>query len=110
MSMNDRVPDLADLADEPGDAAAWNMWLAQHPREAAELEAARRVRALMVELRRASVAVPSDFQARLMERIRQDATLLHLVDFGLSGLGHALLELLAAFFALLPAPQPQTAT
>jgi hypothetical protein len=64
----------------------------------------------MAELRRAEIAVPDDFQARLMARIRQDATLLHLLDFGLGGLGQAILELLAAFFAFLPAPQPQAAT
>ena len=108
--MDEQAPDLADLAEHASDASTWDAWLTDHPEEAVEVEIARRVRAFMIELQRADIAVPADFQERLMLRIRQDATLLHLLDLGLGGLGHAILELLAAFFAFLPAPRPQAAT
>lgn len=108
--MNDPAPDLTDLADDTSAAAAWEAWLATHPNEAAEVEAARRVRALMVELQRASITVPTDFELRLMQRIHQDTTVLRLVDLGLAGLGQALLELIAMLFALLPEPAPQPAS
>lgn len=108
--MDEVRPDLADLVDDPAAASSWTAWLRDHPDAAAEVDAARRVRALLVELQQASIAVPADFQARLMQRIRQDATVLELVDLGLAGLGRAILELLAALFALLPAPQPRPAS
>ncbi|MGH9932998.1 MAG: hypothetical protein ACREA9_27750 [Pyrinomonadaceae bacterium] len=80
-------------------------WLAAHPELVDEVEIARRVRSLIAELRAAEIQVPADFEARMMERVRGDAAMLSLLDLWFSGLGVALLELLDAFFALLPQPQ-----
>jgi len=93
---------LTDLADGTLSGAEWDAWLAAHPAEAAEVAIARRVRALMVELQSAAITVPPGFEARLMARVREDTTLLDLLDLGLAGLGQALLDLLDAIFGLLP--------
>ena len=104
--INERDINLADLADGTLAGPEWDAWLAANPDAAAEVAIARRVRALMVELRAAAIVVPAGFEARLMERVREDTTLLDLLDLGLMGLGRALLELLDAFFGMLPAPEP----
>lgn len=50
---------LTDLADGTLAGPEWDAWLDAHPAEAAEVEIARRVRALMVELQAASIVVPA---------------------------------------------------
>jgi hypothetical protein len=100
---------LADLADGTLTGPEWETWLAGHPEAAAEVEIARRVRLLMVELRAASVEVPAGFEARLLARVREDKTLLDLLDLGLAGIGRTLIELLNALFGLFPEPQPAPA-
>ncbi len=87
----------------------WDEWLAAHPDAAAEIEIARRVRAFVAELQKRSIAVRPDFEARLMERVRAERTLLDLIDLGLSGFGRAILELLDALFGLLPTLEPAPA-
>jgi hypothetical protein len=101
--------ELTEVADGEVDPQSAQTWLAEHPELADELEIARRVRRLMIELRAAEVQLPADFEQRVMERVRADAALLNLLDLWFSGLGVALLELLDAFFALLPQPQPTLA-
>ena len=93
---------LADLADGTLTGPEWDAWLASNP-EAAEVEIARKVRALMAELRAADVQVPEGFEARLMERLSGDTTLLHMVDLWLAGVGRILAEL----FGVLLNEQPQ---
>lgn len=109
MSDNDRTPNLTDLADGTVSGPEWEAWLAANPAAAEEVRIAQRVRALLLELQAAEIAVPADFEARLMERVRADKTLLDLFDLGLSGIGRTLLELLTLLFSLLPGPQPQPA-
>jgi anti-sigma factor RsiW len=106
MLPDDQPVDITDLADGTLAGPEWDAWLAAHPDAAAEVEIARRVRALLTELRAASIVVPAGFEARLMERVRGDTTLLELLDLGLAGCGRALLELLELLFGLAPAPQP----
>jgi hypothetical protein len=101
--------DLTDLADGMLSGAEWDTWLAAHPTAAAEVEIARRVHALVAELRLAAVDMPADFEARLMARVREDATLLDLLELHLAVLGRALLELINALLELLPGPQPVAA-
>jgi hypothetical protein len=96
---------LTDLVDGTLSGPEWDAWLVAHPAAAAEIAIARRVRALMVELRAAEIAVPAGFEARLMARVRDDTTLLDLLDLGLAGIGRALIELLNVLFGLLPDPQ-----
>jgi len=99
----------ADLVDGALDPSASHTWLAAHPEAVTEVEIARRVRALMAELRAREVEVPADFESRLMERLRGDEAMLSLLDLWLSGFGRALLELLDALFAMLPQPIMATA-
>jgi hypothetical protein len=114
-----RLAELADgslagdrLRDELGGAPGGES-------AAAEVEAARRVRGLMLSLREAEVEVPADFEARLLarvreepallgvvERVRADPTLLDLLELYLDGFGGALVELLNALLSLLP-PGPR---
>lgn len=76
---------------------------------AVEVEVARRVRGLMLNLRQAEVEIPADFEAHLLERVRGDQTLLDLLELHLTGFGGVLVELINAFFSFLPAaPQAQT--
>src|SRR5690349_18553850 len=105
MSNTPREVNLTDLVDGTLSGPEWDAWLVAHPDAAAEVAIARRVRALMVELRAAEIAVPAGFEARLMARVRDDTTLLDLLDLGLAGIGRALIELLNALFGLLPDPQ-----
>jgi len=109
MASDDTSPNLADLADGTLAGPEWDAWLAAHPDAAAEVAIARRVRQLMRELELASIVVPAGFEARLMARLREDRTLLDLLDLGFSGLGRVLIELLDMLLSLLPAPLPQPA-
>jgi hypothetical protein len=95
---------LTDLVDGVLAGPEWDAWLAAHPEAAAEVAIARRVRAWMTELQAAAIVVPPGFEARVLARVRADATLLDLLDLGLAGVGRALLEILALFFSLLPEP------
>jgi hypothetical protein len=97
---------LTDLVENTPTGPDWDAWLVTHPDVAEELEIARRVRLFMTALREASIAVPADFEARLMERVRADRTLLDLLDLGLVGIGRALIEILNVLFGILPAAQP----
>jgi hypothetical protein len=87
----------------------WEGWLAAHPDLAAEVAVARQVRALLGELRTVPIAMPADFDAVLMERLRREATFLGLLDLWLSGFGRALLDLLDALFDAPPSPAPAAA-
>ncbi|MGE5263387.1 MAG: hypothetical protein ACM3S0_08395 [Acidobacteriota bacterium] len=95
---------ITDLVEDMPTGPEWDAWLSTHPDKAEEIEIARRVRAFMVELRNASIVVPPDFEARLIERVRTDRTVLDLLDLGLSGFMRVVIELLDAFIGLLPAP------
>ena len=97
---------LTDLADGTLAGPEWEGWLAAHPDLAAEVAVARQVRALLRELRTVPIALPADFEAVLMERVRRDATFLGLLDLWLSGFGRALLDLLDALFDAPPSPAP----
>lgn len=103
MTASDEGFDLTDLADGTLTGPEWEEWLAAHPDLAAEVAVAQQVRALLGELRAVPIALPADFEAVLMERVRRDATLLSLLDLWLAGLGRALLELLGVIFG---APRP----
>lgn len=106
MAFKDESINLADLVD--GDLAGpeWDAWLAAHPEAAEEVAIARRVRMLLGRMQESDLALPADFEARLMARIREDRTLLELIDLGLSGLGRTLIELLNLLLSLLPTPPP----
>lgn len=98
---------LAELAEGTVAEADVAQWLAEHPEAAADLELARRVRALVAELRSAEFAVPAGFERRLMARVHQDAALRNLLDLGLNGVGALLVELIAVVFGLVPkSPAP----
>ena len=94
---------LADLADGSLAGPEWDAWLANNPQSAAELAIAQRVRALLLQMGAADIAIPAGFEERLMARIRADRTLLELIDLGL-------IELINLLLSLLPAPaQPAPA-
>jgi anti-sigma factor RsiW len=97
---------VADIVDGTRTGQEWDAWLAAHPEAAAEVAIARRVQALMRELAAASIVVPPGFEARVLERVRADSTLLDLLDLGLGALGRTVLELAAALFGILPSPAP----
>lgn len=97
---------LTDLADGTLAGPEWEAWLAAHPDLAAEVAIARQVRALLGELRTVPIALPADFEAVLIERVRRDATFLGLLDLWLSGFGRALLDLLDALFGAPLSPAP----
>ena len=71
-----------DLADGTFAGPEWEGWLAAHPELAAEVAAARQVRALLGELRSVPIALPADFEAVLMARVGRDATFLGLLTCG----------------------------
>jgi hypothetical protein len=104
MDLDDAEVNLADLADGTLAGPEWEAWLAAHPAAAAEVEIARRVRRLLAQMSAADIPVPAGFEARLIARIREDRTLLDLLDLGVSGMGRALLDLLNLLLSLLPAP------
>jgi hypothetical protein len=96
---------ITDLADGNLSGVEWETWLAANPAAAEEVALARRVHALVGRLQAVDYDLPADFEARLLERVRTDATLLDLLDLGLSGVGRVLLDLLGALFAVFPQPQ-----
>jgi hypothetical protein len=114
----DWLTDIADLAGSEQEGAELRAMLAARfdsaaevERAAAEVEVARRVRRLMLSLRAAEVEVPANFEARLLERVRGDQTLLDLLELHLSGFGSVLVELINALFSFLPeAPRPHHGT
>ena len=106
MTNDDTNINLTDLADGILSGPEWDAWLRTHPDAAAEVAIARRVRALVAELRATAVEVPADFESRLMARVRENVTLLDLLELGLAGMGRAILELLDVLFDLLPTPRP----
>ncbi len=108
MTTGDDAFDLTDLADGILTGPDWEAWLATHPEQAAEVAAARRVRVLLAELRAIPVALPADFELRLIERVRRDTTFIDLLDLWLAGWGRAFLELLDLLFSGLPAPSAAT--
>ena len=97
MTSSNEEFNLTDLADGTLAGPEWEVWLAAHPDLAAEVAVARQVRALLGELRTVPIALPADFEAVLMDRLRRDATFLGLLDLWLFGFGRALLDLLDAF-------------
>lgn len=107
MTRDHQPIDLTDLADGTLTGPEWDAWLAEHPAAAAEVAIAKRVQALVAELRNAAFVVPDDFEARLIARIRDDRTLLDLLNLGLDGIGRSLLEIIGALLGLLPNPHAQ---
>ena len=97
--------DWTDVADGMLSGPDWEAWRATHPEQAAEVVTARRVHLLLAELRAVPVVLPADFEARLMERVQRDATILDLLDLWLAGWGHLLLELLDLLFGGRSTPQ-----
>lgn len=85
---------------------AWQQWAAMNSDQEQEVLISRQIRWVMLQLRSASVEVPAGFEVRLMERLREETTIIDLIDLGLGGLGRAFLELLVALVGLLPQPQP----
>jgi hypothetical protein len=106
MTPDNQAANLTDLADGTLTGPEWDAWLAEHPDAAAEVMVARRVRLLMRDLAEAAISVPDGFEERLMARLRQDRTLLDLLDLGFFSAGRALIELLNILLSLLPAPPP----
>lgn len=100
---------ITDLADDTLVGPEWEAWLAAQPDAAREVALAQRVRGLVGQLRALEYTLPADFEARLLERVRNDTTLLDLLDLGLAGLGRVFLELLDALFSLVPTAQPSPA-
>lgn len=95
--------DLAELVD--GELPeGWDSWQAANPDAAREVLLARRVRALVLELRSSAIAVPADFEARLLARVRGDQTALDLLELALDGAHRVLLEILTALLQLFPRP------
>jgi anti-sigma factor RsiW len=98
---------LTDLVDGVLTGPEWEAWLAAHPEAAAEVALAQQVRAWLAELEAAAIPLPPGFEARVLARVRADATLLDLLDLSLAGFGRTLLEILILFFSLLPdVPDP----
>lgn len=106
MATNDPTFDLTDLADGLLSGPEWEAWRAANPDAAAEVEIARRSRLLVEHLRAVPIALPADFEARLLARCQQDRSLIDLLDLGLAKGGRLLLDLLDLCFAFLPLPQP----
>ena len=108
---------LADLANEDLTGEDLRNTLAARiqsaeiiERAAREVEIARRVRLLMLNLRQAEIVVPADFEAKLMARIGEDETLLNLLEFYLAGFGQTLVALLNVLFSFFPeSPTPESA-
>ncbi|HMS40128.1 MAG TPA: hypothetical protein PKE69_07885 [Pyrinomonadaceae bacterium] len=71
-------------------------------RAAREVEISRLVQFLMIKLKEAEIAVPADFEAKLMARVGEDETLLNLLEIYLSGFSRTLIELINALFSFFP--------
>lgn len=99
----DQQPNLAELADDPAASALWQEWLAAHPREAAEVESTRQIRALLQQLRTLSVDLPDDIEMRVMSKVHRTDAVRELLNLNLSGSARALLELMTLLFSFLPA-------
>lgn len=97
---------LAELVDEQVSEANWETWLAEHPEAAAEVEIARKVRLLLLNMRDVPVEVPPDFEARVLARVRDDTMMLDLIDLGLAGWSTAIMELIAMLLNLFPTVMP----
>jgi hypothetical protein len=100
---------ITDLADGTLSGSEWDDWLAANPDAAEQVEIARRVRALLLRLQNAQVILPEGFEARLLERVRADSTLLDLLEVWFLGFGGALMEILDLVFGLLGDWRTQTA-
>lgn len=107
MAADDPHEDAADMAEVPMSGPAWEAWTAAHPAEADEVAIARRVHLLVAGLRSVPVALPADFETRLLARCRQNTMLLDLLDLGLAKGSRVLLDILEMIFGLLP-PGPAT--
>lgn len=109
---------LADLTNENVSGEALRNLLAARIKSAEavehafqEVEIARRVRQLMINLRLAEIEVPADFEIKLMARVSEDTTLLNLLEIYLTVFGQALVELLNALFSFVPeSPTSKTST
>ena len=106
MALRAPADDLTGRADGALAGPEWEAWRAAHPAAAREVAAAQRSRLLLERLRGAPLALPADFEARVLARCQQDRSLLDLLDLGLAKGGRALLDLLELFFAFFPTPQP----
>jgi anti-sigma factor RsiW len=104
MTINDEA-DLAALADGTLSGPEWEAWLAAHPRAAAEVAIARRVRTLIARLRAEDIALPTDLERLVLARVHANTTFLDILELSLAGVGRALLEVLEIFFGMLPAPR-----
>ncbi len=107
MRNDDIITIVTNIADGELGGEEWEGWLIDHPEAALDVETMRRVRAIVGTLRAQESALPPDFERRLLAAVAADTTLLNLIDLGLSGIGRALLELLAALFSFAPATQNQ---
>lgn len=112
MIVNEYAEWLADLANEDAAGEDLRSLLATRiaSAEAVELaakevEISRRIRLLMLNLRQAEIEVPADFEAKLMARVSEDATLLSLLEFYFTAFGKTMVELLNALFSLFPEAQ-----
>lgn len=110
MAQDEREAQLTELADGLLASPEWDRWLVEHPDAQAEVTTMRQVRLLAAELRTQHTAVPADFEAQVMARVRRDATLNALLHFGLPNIGSALLEFLSALVGLLPQPADESAS
>jgi hypothetical protein len=93
---------LAEVAEGVAPDADFAVWLAHHPDLQHDLTIARNIYALLAELREAEIMVPDGFEARLMQRLNQDAALHSLFDLGVNGMSKLLIELLTLMFGLIP--------
>lgn len=96
----------AEFAERSPMDSSWDRLAADDPQLAAEAALAAAVHQVMTALGTRQIAVPADFEARLMARLREDKTLLDLLNVGVTGFSHALLDLLNIVFGLLPASAP----
>lgn len=99
MTINGNEVDLVALAEGALSGPEWDAWLAAHPAAAAEVEVARRVRALVAQMRSAEVELPADFEARVLAQVGANTTALDLLELIFVGAGRALREVLNVLFA-----------
>ena len=102
MTVNDNEVDLVALAEGTLSGPEWESWLTAHPTAAAEIEVARRVRALVAQMRSIEVELPTDFEARVLAQVGANTTALDLLELIFVGAGRTLRELLDVFFAERP--------
>lgn len=109
MTNREPMPDLNDLADGTLSGPEWDAWLATRPEAAAEVLAMRQASQLVAALVAEQIPLPADFEQQVLARIRRDAVLRELLQFGFPQLGRAFVELLTVFFGFLPTPVEQEA-